>query len=73
MFGAASANVIAINIAVNSSEGLKSSKLIDNPDVAEVSRMPDFIALFEMFENCIIKKTMCIGQKTYFHNVKIRD
>ena len=49
---------MTVNIAKHSPKRAESPEFFDNIHIAKVSRVPDLVALFEMFKNLFIKESM---------------
>jgi hypothetical protein len=60
------ADVAAIYIAVNAFKRFKRSKFISHLYIAKITGMPNFVAVFKVFKNGIVKVAVGIGYKAYF-------
>ncbi len=59
-----------VDIAVHGAKGLKSLQSIGYGNVADVTGVPDFVALFKVFENSFIEVGMGVGEETDAHERK---
>ena len=62
-------DVSTVDIAVDTFEWLKSSKFIGYFNIAKIPGMPYFVAVFKVFENCIVKVTVRVGNEAYFNHL----
>jgi len=68
VFGKNLADILAVNIAINTFQRFKSSESINYLHTAEIAGMPDLVAVFEMFKNRIIEVAVGVGKEPYFNH-----
>jgi len=59
LFRELAAYLLAVNIAIYTAKRLKRFKPFNDP-ISPIPGMPYFITVFEMIQNGIIQKTMCV-------------
>ena len=64
------ANLRAVDIAPNGLQGAKLSQFLSQAQGADISRMPDLIALFEKAEEFGVEIAVSVGDETYSHESK---
>jgi len=65
VFGHNIPDIRAIDIAINTFKWFKGLQLFNHLQTAKIAGMPDLVATFKMFKNCIVKKAVGIGKEAY--------
>jgi hypothetical protein len=58
-------HIVAINIAIYASHGLKGSKLLYHFNIAHVACVPNFVAVFKILKHLRVEVAVGVGYKAY--------
>ena|ERR1700733_12659796 len=69
VFGHDAPDLRPVDIAVNTFKRFKGLQFFNHFQAAEIAGMPNFVAVFEVFENCIVEIAMGVGKEAYFNHL----